>query len=842
MRIASLNAHGVDTALIELWERLGHSELLPIQEQAINKGKVLEGQNVVVFSPTSSGKTFVGEMAAVQIARANRRVVYLVPQKALAEEKYQDFKRKYGGMGIRVVISTRDNKENDRDIRLGNFHVAVIVFEKMRSLVVSSPSLLSKMGLVVVDELQMIADKDRGASLELLLTKIKESDPRPQIIGLSAVLSGSERLAKWLGATLCRTEKRPVELRKGVLLNGEFRYAEHNSGKQGIEKFPPVDHPKTPPLIFHAQQLASRGESCLVFCRSKDECVQTARAISNGFHHKVAATAIQELSQLEQSGATEQLIRLLEHGIAYHNADLHREQRDIVERHFRAGEIRILCATTTLAMGINLPARNVFVDTERWERDFAGQWGLAPLTQAEYENISGRAGRLGLEQNFGRAFIVAKSQFEAESKFETYAKGQLKEFQPGLLRSGLSQHVLNLVASGLCGSFAEVQQVLLGSYTGQLCWSDGHRRERFDRDLKDGFGHCVFGKLLLEKGERLSATPLGRLAAIKGVSVDTAIAISEFLEMYREQAADITPMEILLALAETEDGNQIGISLSTPEYHQNPYTSMLWQLLSSCGATVQNRIHETHWLSAMTYEKTKSLKKALIMHDWINGVPTRQIETRFNCQAGAVQSMAGEFSWLAEMLCDATRLTGWPQAVAMKFKNLPQRILHGTHDAALQIASLGVVGLGRERTARLAKEGFDSVETLTAAKSKELEPLITRPVAQRLSQKLAAMLRLGRESAEGDEPLVDPQIAPEEPAWNENYPPSDIDGSEYRLPQIQVCLDGKCQDKRFGVRIGSQTIYVQLQSFELLLRAGCGNETVEYWVAGIFGRRRQRCT
>jgi helicase len=117
--------------------------------------------NLIVFSPTSSGKTFVGEMAAVKAARENTKVFYLVPQKALAEEKFQEFRQRYGKLGIKVVVSSRDHREYDEDIERRDFQIAVVVFEKMQALLVSRPQLMEVVGLVVVDELQLITDEVR---------------------------------------------------------------------------------------------------------------------------------------------------------------------------------------------------------------------------------------------------------------------------------------------------------------------------------------------------------------------------------------------------------------------------------------------------------------------------------------------------------------------------------------------------------------------------------------------------------------------------------------------------------------------------------------------------------
>ena len=136
MKIEELKKYGIDDQIINVWKTSGHVELLPIQERAVVRGKVLEGKSAVVFSPTSSVKTFVGEMAAIKTARQLRRVIYLVPQKALAEEKYHEFHKRYTRFGMRVVVSTRDHREFDQDIYQGRFHIAVVVFEKMKSLLV----------------------------------------------------------------------------------------------------------------------------------------------------------------------------------------------------------------------------------------------------------------------------------------------------------------------------------------------------------------------------------------------------------------------------------------------------------------------------------------------------------------------------------------------------------------------------------------------------------------------------------------------------------------------------------------------------------------------------------
>jgi helicase len=162
-------------------------------------------------------------------------VFYLVPRKALAEEKYLDFSARYAEAEIRVVVSSRDHREHDARIIGRDFQIAVVVFEKLQSLLVSHPSLAQAVGLVVVDELQMLTDEERGPGLELLLTTLKMATSRPGIVGPSAVLGRAELLADWVEARLLVENRRPGALRKGVLCNGVFRYREHNGASEGTD-------------------------------------------------------------------------------------------------------------------------------------------------------------------------------------------------------------------------------------------------------------------------------------------------------------------------------------------------------------------------------------------------------------------------------------------------------------------------------------------------------------------------------------------------------------------------------------------------------------------------------
>ena len=113
MQMWELVKYDIPREVIEVWEEREGPDLLPVQDRAVRTTGLFDGGNLIVQAPTSAGKTFIGEMAAVRAALARKKVCYLVPLKALAEEKYTDFCRKYSRYGIEVIVSTRDRREFD---------------------------------------------------------------------------------------------------------------------------------------------------------------------------------------------------------------------------------------------------------------------------------------------------------------------------------------------------------------------------------------------------------------------------------------------------------------------------------------------------------------------------------------------------------------------------------------------------------------------------------------------------------------------------------------------------------------------------------------------------------
>lgn len=188
-------------------------QLRPCQSKAIENG-LLENKNLLICTPTASGKTLCAELAIINNILINGgKAIYLVPLKALAVEKFKEFKRRYEKLGLKIGLSIGNLDE--KGSRTSNFDVIVSVAEKLDSLLRHKVSWLSDVKTVIIDEIHLLNDPKRGPTLEVIITLLKTLI-KPQLIGLSATIGNPEELAEWLEAKLVIDNWRPVELKQGI--------------------------------------------------------------------------------------------------------------------------------------------------------------------------------------------------------------------------------------------------------------------------------------------------------------------------------------------------------------------------------------------------------------------------------------------------------------------------------------------------------------------------------------------------------------------------------------------------------------------------------------------------
>ena len=366
----------------------------------------------------------IGELAALRSILERKRALFLLPLKALVNEKKRQFEKVYESFGVRTIEATGET-EDITPLMLGRYDIALLTYEKCAAIALAYPHVLEQVGTIVVDEVQMIADESRGASLKFLLTLfhiLQRRGVAPQIIALSAVIGATNGFENWLGGRLLRRVQRPIPLDEGILLpDGRFRYLDGDTGEERYTE--PVIQRQfgkgssqdwVIPLV---RRLVSEGKQVIVFRETKGEARGCANYLAEALGLPSAAGAIAALPAGDPSLASSDLRAALHRGVAFHNADLDRDERLAVEEAFRSpnATLRVIAATTTLAMGINTPASAVVVVGLEHP-------GPTPYSVAEYKNLVGRAGRLGFAER-GTSFLVAEDAHTGDYYWRRYVCG-----------------------------------------------------------------------------------------------------------------------------------------------------------------------------------------------------------------------------------------------------------------------------------------------------------------------------------------------------------------------------------------------------------------------------------
>jgi helicase len=427
--VSSLEKQGFAKELTSAWSSSIPS-LNQLQIDAINDFGIFDGKHIVVSAPTSSGKTMIGELAALNGILKRQRTIFLFPLKALVNDKQKHFDKTYSLLGYRTIKATGEETDDIPFLMRGQYDICLMTYEKFTALILANPYLLEKVGTIVIDEVQMIADKNRGTNLEFILTLLKvkrKQGIEPQLIALSAVIGDTNGLEHWLDARLLRRIDRPVPVDEGIITaDGSFRYVNsetktENTSDSFVQQEPRKGSSQdwVVPLV---RKLVSEGKQVIVFREKTGEAKGTANYLAESLGLPPAKEALEALPKGDPTTTSEVLKKCLEGGVALHNANLSRDERLAVEEYFRAphSKIRVIAATTTLAMGINTPAEAVIIVGLQ----HPGPSGKSEsYSVAEYKNMVGRAGRLGFVER-GSSYLLALTSKEENDYWNNYILGE----------------------------------------------------------------------------------------------------------------------------------------------------------------------------------------------------------------------------------------------------------------------------------------------------------------------------------------------------------------------------------------------------------------------------------
>lgn len=667
--------------------RRGVERLYPPQEEAVRAG-ILEGASVLMATATASGKTLLAEAAAVKAGMEGRMAVFTVPLKALAYEKQLHFSY-YEGL-VDVAVSTGEYSSEDR--WLGKYDVVITTYEKLDSLLRHRPNWLSNVGLIVLDEIHYVGDPKRGPVLESIVAKAKYLGLKAQIIALSATIGNPEALAKWLGARLVKSDWRPVPLREGVYHGGEITYSD--GGKRRVAV-------KAEPEVALAVDAIEEGGQALVFVNSRAATAKVAGRIAEFIaasgEKLIDPEAAAELARRAQEVAASkaigrELAGVIAKGVAFHNAGLELELRRIVEEGFRRGVIKAVVSTTTLAAGVNLPARRVVIADVR-RRD--PLLGMEEIPVMEYRQMAGRAGRPGLDP-YGEAIAAASSEGEAEYIMERYIKGPIEPVRSQLFSDvNLRSHLLGVVGSGYANRLDDVVDYLSSTlaYSQLGAVAASVARAKAEKSLEELTAWGFLEKL----GEYYYATELGKLVNRLYLDPETAATYIDMLRAMRGSS----PLAYIYLVIKAPD---------VPKIWRGRFNKKAAaEIISAFPSLLLDEDDE---------EFREEVKTVEMLWEWANEADEDKLYEKYGVGPGDLRVYADLFEWLGLAAAELAKALGMEER-AEELRRVSYRVIYGVREELLELV-LRLEGVGRARARALYNAGYRSLADIAKATPAQL--------------------------------------------------------------------------------------------------------------------------
>ena len=687
----------------------GFSGFNPMQEKALSTG--LFDQNIVIASPTASGKTIIAELCGLDfILNKKQKAIYMAPLRALASEHFHEFKKKYGSKHkIRFALSTGDYDSASHYLQ--RFDMIFSTYEKVDSLLRHKAEWLKDVGILIVDEVHMLGT-DRGPTLEMAITKFLATNPHIRVVCLSATIPNANQIAEWLSARLVQSDYRPVPLREGVYYDGEIRFSNElepvaYSERDGVK------------ALVH-DTLHQKNKQCLVFANTRPNAQGIAKKIASLTEETLTPAAKQRLKKASHAilhtleTPTEQceiLSKLVERGVAFHHAGLLEKQRKIVESAFKKNLVKVICATPTLAAGINVPAFRVIIPTiYRY-----GRFGSERISVSEYKQMAGRAGRPKFDSK-GEAILLANTSVETDDLIETYVRGPLEPTESKLgFEPVLRSHLLAAVATEYVSDLDS-----LNEFFSKTFYAKQYKKlDALIAQLVDVLGELTDMGFVEKDEKRFRATPLGRRVA--ELYLDPLSAFDLISGLKRKHG--FSPFTYLFLFSQTAE---LAPLISVPKKVE----PLVWERLGESQPELPIE------LSAEMYSDPNLLKKfftAELLEEWINEKPERQLVEDFNVQPGILHAKLVRCDWLSFCLSELAALIGEQRHVG-PINKLKARLKYGVREDLLILTQLR--GIGRVRARRLWHNNVRSVTDLKKIDIQDLAVLIGQETAQKVKQQL----------------------------------------------------------------------------------------------------------
>ncbi|AGS25654.1 DEAD/DEAH box helicase [Rhizobium etli] len=714
-------SQSIDTLIRTISARSGPMySMLPSQQDAL-AGNLLDAQReaVVLQMPTSSGKTLMAELSALQAisSYSGAKVVYLTPTRALATQVRRTLGTDFAELGVEVTAASSAFEEDPFEMALLDSVSGVVVStpEKLDLLLRGRAEWFDQVRLVIVDEAHLLTDGERGARLELLLANIRREHPHVRLLLLTPFVQNAQEVASWLSeerGSDVDVQWRPSRLIVGLAkLTGrgkgrtlEIEWKEpHRSRSEISDTKLVLDENERQTLRAHpnvrttaitlSKRLRTLGPSLGMFTASRTDAETAALEVAETKAEIDPRTAPPEYRvalalAVSEYGEGSDLATCLSKGVAFHHSALSSELRYLVERLASLGTLDYIAATTTLAQGMNFPVSSVVIHS------VTKGMPAMPLTPAEFWNIAGRAGRVGLSEK--GVIVFANPSHRAH--WERY-----------------TQYLSERVDSALKDAIGKINE------TDSVKWT--YKIHEGIRPFIQYLGHAV-----ASLGVRQTTSDLDRLvtASLAGRSPQTRAALTRLARKYLSDVASKDQGYMKVA-------DQTGLaSFSFDELYASIAGDPV--LRNGDAETLRGQVGLKHLVDALAKlpELSLALEKghgdidteavATVVHRWINGSTVREIADLFTGEEAERVRNAGKYvfgqvsqivSWGAHAYLRGRDMSSRDEADE-EHRMLPAFIQYGVNSPEAVVASImgvprhaatGISEVYRRRNGNLTPEG-----------------------------------------------------------------------------------------------------------------------------------------
>ncbi|XP_073838797.1 mutagen-sensitive 301 [Musca autumnalis] len=754
-----------------IFETKGIKCLYEWQDECLNLPAIRQRKNLIYALPTSGGKTLVAEILMLrEVICREKNVLFILPYVSIVQEKVSAMSPFAIALDFIVDEYTAGKgkcppvpRKKRKSIYIASIEKGAVLFD---SLIEAERA--NEIGLVVVDELHLIGERGRGAYLEALLTKVMYLNAKIQIVGMSATIGNLSEISQFLNADVYTRGFRPVELKEYIKcgrdilqinLQGQtleeifvFSRSVNFNYSEAVLRSDP-DH-----LAGLVTECAPKN-GCLIFCSSRKNCENVAILLSRVLpkskfleYRKSEKADLMDALDKVCGILSPVLARTIPYGVAYHHSGLTTDERKFIETAYRFGVLSVICCTSTLAAGVNLPAKRVIIRAPYVGAEF--------MTLCKYKQMIGRAGRAGMGEA-GESILISSSRDNVrvgEMLFSPMDKAISSLDYDGKI--GLQSLILSAIGMGMASCRADLHRLVQGTLLAvqatqlgvsvttmvkeilcemfknkvlQLAATNNNNDAKKDisdilitQDLanKTSSHQIPERTIKLHNTTRFQLTTIGKSAFKAGIDYKRAYAIHNELATAQKQLI-LTNYSHILYLVVCFNSNANGDELfpADPTILFHCYEKLeepTQRLFKQLGFTEAHaaKMAKTMSIQGPMELKLNRLYKVLILLDVLNLIPIHNVAAKYNIERGMLQNLTSQATAAASAivrLCDQVD-EFWC------FKSLFERVGRkmdrcGTVELE-PLLELPAVKMNRAR--QLYSAGFKSIEDIAKCRPMQL--------------------------------------------------------------------------------------------------------------------------